>query len=679
MHSGARSAGPHRHFTYRPAVDGLRGIAVLCVLGFHAFPEYVPGGFVGVDVFFVISGFLITGIIADQLTHCEFSFANFYMRRVRRLFPALVLVLLASLGIGWLVLFPDEFERLGKHVAAAGLFAANVAFWRESGYFDAAAEFKPLLHLWSLGIEEQFYLVWPVLLVLLWRNRPLLMTVLHALVLGSFALSVGLATEAPVANFYLPFSRFWELGLGCSLALLKDGAWSDRFSSKARSFASQSLLYNLVPVLGLALIGVAVFQFSEDTPFPSWSALLPTIGALLILATPEQGWLQRSVLGAPILVGTGLISYALYLWHWPLLSFANILQAGSPSTVVKWLALLSGFALAWLTYRFVEVPVRRRRTVKIHLGLIAGGGVAALAGVGVYAAGGLAGRFDFDVQALQHGPRTDNVCRTQFIPERQFNYCRATRAAPPTIVFLGDSRAHAVYEGAVPLLAPNYSLMLLGRGGCPPMLNVRIRGYGPDEEVCEEVWGMFVRYIQRVKPPVVVLVGSGSFLLTDPKIELSREGVSSLEPAVAVFEYGVRSLVTALARTSTVIHIDEMPGFSTAPACFLRPVRLPTTQCSPELDRHEVERAMASYNAVLDRVQEAIPQLHRVDSVEVLCGTQTCSQQLAAGPILYSDEIHLSSLGGRMLVEKSGLPGLIAQALWATHGSTTRPLEVAER
>lgn len=670
MYSGIRSAAPVRLFSYRPAVDGLRGVAVLAVLGFHAFPDYVCGGFVGVDVFFVISGFLITGIIGRQLARHEFSFIDFYMRRVRRLFPALVLVLGATLCVGWIVLFPDEFERLGTHVGAAALFVANVAFLRESGYFDAATEFKPLLHLWSLGIEEQFYLVWPVVLVLFWRHRRLLLTVLCVLVLGSFVLSVRLAADAPVANFYLPFSRFWELGLGCMLALLKDGEWRAWFSEK------QSSLYNLVPLLGLACIGAAIFLFDASTPMPSWSTLLPAAGALLILATPETAWFQRNVLGAPILVWTGLISYALYLWHWPLLSFANILQAGSPPIAVKWLALLSSVALAWLTYRFIEVPVRRRKNFTVHLRLIASGALAAIAGMSVSAASGFAGRFDYDVGALRPGPRMDDMCRSRFAADEQFNYCRATSAQPPQILFLGDSRAQAVYEGAVSLLGAKYSMMLLARGGCPPVLDVRIRGYDPNEAGCEKTWEMFVRFAQRVRPQVVIIVGSGSSLLRSADIQLRRDPGPRQESNEAVFEYGLRSLVAELGRSSSVIHIGEVPGFATAPSCFLRPVRLPTTQCSPVIDQSEVERAMTAYNAVLDRVHRAVPKLHLVDPVKALCEAQTCSQRLAGGAILYSDDIHLSPLGGRMLVENTELPRLIAQGMDFRHGVATRPSEV---
>lgn len=207
---------------YRADIDGLRAIAVLAVVGFHAFPDYFPGGFVGVDVFFVISGFLISSIIFREVGRSTFRLPQFYARRIRRIFPALLIVLVACLLFGWFALLPDELEHLGKHVAAAATFVSNLALWQESGYFDRAAELKPLLHLWSLGVEEQFYLVWPMLLLLLWKRQQNIAITIVLLTLTSFMLSIALGQQSPSANFYFPFSRFWELGLGCLLAVVKE-------------------------------------------------------------------------------------------------------------------------------------------------------------------------------------------------------------------------------------------------------------------------------------------------------------------------------------------------------------------------------------------------------------------------------------------------------------------------
>lgn len=673
MRPDFQSAGHAKYFQYRAAVDGLRGIAVLAVLGFHAFPNVVPGGYVGVDVFFVVSGFLITSIIARQVRNDAFSFADFYWRRVRRLFPALILVLLATLALGWLVLLPDEFMRLGKHVAAAAAFVANIAFWRERGYFDVAAEFKPLLHLWSLGIEEQFYLVWPVLLVSLWKRRVLLFGVLSVLVIASFALSVMLSHSAPDANFYSPFSRFWELGAGCILALLYEYPVGARAGKHAIDPDRHGALCTALPLLGAALIAASIALLDDSTKFPGWAALLPVLGTLLILLAPEQAWFQRRVLGSRLLVSIGLISYALYLWHWPLLAFANIVEAGAPQPAIRWIALALSFLLAWATYRFVEIPARRRRQLKFNIGLAAAVVVAGFAGIAVYAVGGVVQRFDTDVQALRHGPRLDPQCLARFSEDDRINYCRTTSPEPPTIVVVGDSRAQAVYEGAAPLFAPQHSVMLLGRGGCPPLLNVRIRGYDLNEKDCEGIWQTFVRYIRAAQPKVVVIVGNGSSLITDRDVQLTRSGATTLESKEAVYEYGIRSLMTAIKQTSRVIHLSEIPGFDSAPSCFLRGVRLPTTRCVPEVERSEVENAMASYNRVLSRVRAAFPDVQFVDTLDVLCAEKTCSQWPQDKPILYSDAIHLSPAGGRLLVEHAELPRLISRGIRTAEAGVRSP------
>jgi peptidoglycan/LPS O-acetylase OafA/YrhL len=662
MHPDVQSAGHAKHFQYRPAVDGLRGVAVLAVLGFHAFPETVPGGYVGVDVFFVISGFLITGIIARQLLHADFSFPDFYWRRVRRLFPALVLVLATTLALGWFLLLPNEFQQLGKHATAAAAFLANFALWRESGYFDTAAEFKPLLHLWSLGIEEQFYLLWPAVLVALWKRQTALLVILSILVLASFALSVHMAQSAPVANFYWPVSRFWELGAGCLLALLMERSDAAVASATGdRRFLD--IGYNFLSLAGLALILASIASFDTNTPFPGWPALLPVAGTLLILATPGDAWLQRNVLGSRFLVWFGLISYALYLWHWPLLSFLNILEAGLPPVAVRWVALLSSILLAWLTYRYIELPVRRHKERRFNFRLAAAAAVAGVAGLVVYATGGVAQRFDADILALHHGPKLDKRCYARFSATAPINYCRTTSAESPSILFVGDSRAHAIYEIVAPLLAPEHAVMLLGRGGCPPVLDVHLSGYDPNEQECEQVWRTFVRYAQATKPKVIVVVGNGSSLITSPKIHLSRLGAHVAESKEATFEHGIRTLLSELTRYSRVIYLGEIPGYATPPACFLRAFKLPSTQCFPERAREQVDLAMAPYNRVLGRVQLSIPKVELIDAITVLCAANVCSQRPPGKPILYSDAVHLSPAGARLLVESTDLTSLISRDL----------------
>jgi peptidoglycan/LPS O-acetylase OafA/YrhL len=338
-------AHPH----YRPDIDGLRAVAVLAVVAFHAFPRSIKGGFIGVDIFFVISGFLISTIILLGLEHNTYSFVDFYARRIRRIFPALVLVLLACFALGRSVLFVGEYQQLGKHITAGASFLSNFVLWGESGYFEEATETKPLLHLWSLGIEEQYYLVWPLLLWAAWKWRNSIGPVIAGTVLMSFAYNVyALRTDA-VADFYSPQTRFWELLAGSLLAYtsLRGIRLSPHASATFDSWLSRRLYFptpsdrgsawlDLQSVLGATLIAASLLLLDKNFGFPGVWALLPVVGAVLIIASGSEAFVNRIVLSHPILVWFGLISFPLYLWHWPLLSFARIVESGSPSAGLRW-------------------------------------------------------------------------------------------------------------------------------------------------------------------------------------------------------------------------------------------------------------------------------------------------------------------------------------------------------
>ena len=395
------AAAPHAA-DYRPDIDGLRALAVLAVLAYHAFPAVLPGGFVGVDVFFVISGYLISGILAGELDAGRFSLARFYGRRVRRIFPALCLVLASCLAYGCVVLLPSELSRLGKHVAGGAGFVANLMFWREAGYFDRAAAAKPLLHLWSLGVEEQFYLAWPLLLWGAHRVRLHRTACILALAGASFTLNLVAAGHDPAGDFYAPATRMWELAVGALVGeesssflkkrtkkLLLLGYTSVERSATARAkafcffFSKKKAL--LASLLGLLVILAAAALLNAKTIFPGWLALLPAGGAALLIAAgpnaPVNRWLSR-----PAAVSVGLISYPLYLWHWPLLSYATILRRGRPPTPLMAAGLLCVSAgLAWLTWRYLETPIRRpgaraRKTVGLAVLMAAIG----TAGLGVW-------------------------------------------------------------------------------------------------------------------------------------------------------------------------------------------------------------------------------------------------------------------------------------------------------
>src|SRR6266403_459804 len=363
---------------YRPDIDGLRAIAVMLVVNFHAFPEAMPGGFIGVDIFFVISGFLITGIIVRELDQQRFSLLGFYNRRIRRIFPALIVVLCAALVLGSVWMLPAAYAQLGSDVFASAAFFANIALLLQSGYFDIESAKKPLLHLWSLGIEEQFYLFWPLMLMLVARLRLSTLAAVAALGVASFVLNVALIGSNPVATFYLPFTRAWELLAGAALAC----GWNQISQTGTAS--------NLRATIGLLLIATAAGVLDTKSAFPGWWAILPVAGAALLLSAPA-GWFCRSLLASPPLVWVGLISYPLYLWHWPLLVFFGIIKFAPLTLLERGLIVGLSFALAWITYRFVEIPLRFGRPSPLKIpGLCSGIVLVAVAGAVVAGRG-----FDF--------------------------------------------------------------------------------------------------------------------------------------------------------------------------------------------------------------------------------------------------------------------------------------------
>jgi peptidoglycan/LPS O-acetylase OafA/YrhL len=285
---------------YRADVDGLRAIAVLAVIAFHANPSFMPGGFAGVDIFFVISGFLIASLILGGLKGGSFSFLEFYARRIRRLFPALIVVLLATWVLGWFILPPTEYAELGRHTLAGAGFAANILNYAEVGYFDLPATAKPLLHLWSLGVEEQFYIIFPALLLLLWRYRAM-SSWLALIGLASFALNIALVRGHLSFTFYLPLTRFWEFIAGALLACAH--LYGRTFALPMHS-ASALPLRDVSAAIGMLLI-LAGISFAREDAFPGWWALLPVLGTFLIIGAGSQAWLNRVVLAHPKLVFVG--------------------------------------------------------------------------------------------------------------------------------------------------------------------------------------------------------------------------------------------------------------------------------------------------------------------------------------------------------------------------------------
>ncbi len=345
---------------YRPDVDGLRAIAILAVLLFHAFPSIFPGGFIGVDIFFVISGFLISSIIVSDLNADTFSFSGFYKRRIRRIFPALITVMLSTAIFGYFSLLPDELQRLGKHIMGGGTFSSNLVLLFESGYFNPASIRKPLLHLWSLGIEEQFYIFFPLILYLCFSRKFRLPCVISILAVISFLCNLHIFKSDKILDFYLPFSRVWELLAG---AALSTGFCAGKIESKGH------IPGLLLSVSGFALLILGFTSITPQDGYPGYKAVLPVLGTILLITAGQYSPLNKWLLANRYIVFIGLISYPLYLWHWPLLSFANIILGNDNDLIARILFIILSFVLAILTFLFIEKPLRfgKRKLIEAKL------------------------------------------------------------------------------------------------------------------------------------------------------------------------------------------------------------------------------------------------------------------------------------------------------------------------
>ena len=482
--------------TYRRDIDGLRAIAVLAVVGYHAFPGIVPGGFIGVDVFFVISGFLISTILIRSITSGEFSYYEFYAARLRRLAPALLLVLVACLGGGWLTLLATEYEQLGKHVAAGAAFIANLACWAEAGYFDTTALSKPLLHLWSLGVEEQFYFVWPALLALTWRRKGSFAKTILVVALISFAVNLVFGRVDPLGNFFSPISRFWELMLGALLA-----------SSAASSGATSPRKSNLGSAIGLLVVVLLSLLFTPHHSFPGVWALLPTAATCLIISSSSESWVNRVILSSRPLVAIGLVSYPWYLWHWPLLSFAQILNDGPCSVQVRLVLVAASLILAGATYLILERPVRAARNNRLLPPLLALALLAAAgAGLLVYAAEGFQARVlhgnpaGFPRESIDD-PEVDKcfLLEKQTLPFRRD--CDGAGATPLVLVW-GDSHARSLALGFAALArTEQFGLAIYAASGCPPIIDFSV-SIRPN---CRAINDFVLDRIKALRPKTVVL------------------------------------------------------------------------------------------------------------------------------------------------------------------------------
>jgi peptidoglycan/LPS O-acetylase OafA/YrhL len=634
----------HAKENYRRDIDGLRAFAVLSVVLYHAFPKAVRGGYVGVDVFFVISGFLISSILLKEIVEERFSLINFYGRRIRRIFPALAVCLAAVLAYGFVGLIPSELMQLGKHVFFGAAFLSNIAIWSDAGYFDMAATLKPLLHLWSLGIEEQFYIFWPALLwMIFWMKAPM-GRLLAVLFLASFSINVLLSITNITDDFFLPVPRFWELLAGAGLA------WRNQIvlAPRVRSWIS---------LVGLAALLISVALFTPDLRFPGWLALLPVAGAVaLILAGPEAT-INRTILSNRALVFVGLISYPFYLWHWPLISYAYIIRLGRTPTPLMAAGLVAtSFLLAWATYRFIEYPVRfgthRLRRTRIVAACVAALGASGLA---TWTMNGWPERFPallgLDMRKISEA-RNDAV----FQPTRGMdvlNYDGTLVAhlgkGDRKVALSGDSLLFQ-YGPRVQQLADEVQLAantyFVTGGSCAPVPGIIQRD---DFAHCADMPGIFFDLVRRERVRSVVLGaswagygGEGMQIERNGK-RLSLAKQDGKDAFYANLEDYVRLLQDQGANVYLVLGVPVHDTRFNPRAMVTR--SLTSFGVIPDVDKDAPISELRANYAITDEMLRSVAQhtgAQLLDAFPDICGNGSgCSPFFATAEPKYSDGIHL--------------------------------------
>jgi peptidoglycan/LPS O-acetylase OafA/YrhL len=632
---------------YRSDIDGLRAVAILLVVAFHAFPRWMRGGYVGVDVFFVISGYLISSIIMQELNNKNFRFFRFYGRRIKRIFPALLVVLVSCYVAGWYMLPIPDFKELGKQIAAGAGFVSNFLLWSESGYFDTAAEAKPLLHLWSLGVEEQFYLVWPAILWFTFRARIGALVSVALIAVISFGVNVEIARGDPVAAFYSPFTRFWELMLGSALAHLNlrgqpSLAMADdriKLRSGDGGRLNQSLAFrDFYSASGGLLIVVASVLLTKETRFPGWWGILPTMGAYLIIASGPSAWFNRVVLSNRIMVWFGLISYPLYLWHWPLLSFGHIIEGGlTPEMRVS--AVIVSIALAWATYQLVERPIHfgPNSPAKSFL-LTSALAMVGAVGLATLQRGGFPGRhpeqrYMGQTWEFERWWRAGTCALDTFHSIKNFApECvdPISNQPRPLVALWGDSHASALYPGLeAAKVAYSFRLAQFTGGFCIAVLNMDFKGSAH----CRERNDLVLRHLSTIKPDMVLL--AGYWRLYPPSFR-TRIG----ETVATLISLGVKRVVA----------VGDVPLWrKSLPVLMSEAARNDPQHRFPErLQEFTIDSAAESQ---LRSVVEQAGGTY-VSSTDILCNPDGCLTRTGEGPqdIMFWDAAHLTPAGSIYLV-----------------------------
>ena len=610
---------------YRREIDGLRALAVLPVILFHAGFKTFSGGFIGVDVFFVISGYLITTIILAELEQGKFSIVNFYERRARRILPALFLVMLVCIPFAWIWLLPSDMKGFSQSLIAVAVFASNILFWSESGYFDTATELKPLLHTWSLAVEEQYYVLFPLFLMLLWKlGKRCILVILGVVFAGSFAVAEWKSYAEPAAAFYLLPARAWELLIGAFAAF---------YLSKDNRKEFDKATGEVGGWLGVALILYAMFTYSETTPFPGLYALVPTLGAVLIILFATNQTTVGKFVGNKAFVGIGLVSYSAYLWHQPLFAFARHKGLNEDGNILFLQLSLVTFMFAYFSWKYVEAPFRKRgfvnRRLIFFLGLLFTFFFIYIGYLG-NRDNGFESRFKLvlsgDIGQTDFHKYIDAKyydCEPKIVAENALRWegflrCKQSKQGIPEIILLGDSHAEHLFLGLAEYIpSKNVAFYILdekpyiGVDNFKPIFNEILNNKAPQHII------LTMHFMERVDAS-----GSGLY-----------EGFSSTISAL-------------LKAGKSVTLVGDVPRFNQdAGQCVYSSPLKPKASCT--LSRNNVEQQLSVYNNILERLAREYG-LTYLSIYEDLCVDNLCSMS-KDDAILYRDDNHLNIIGSKLV------------------------------
>lgn len=623
-------------FNYRPDIDGLRAIAVIAVVVFHIFPETLPGGYVGVDVFFVISGFLIASVIFRDSSTSKFSLRDFYARRIRRIFPALSIVLGSSLVAGWFLLVPVDFKNLGKHTIAGSSFISNLVLWKESGYFDTSAELKPLLHLWSLGVEEQFYIFFPLLLLLIRRTRISRTAVISFFLCSSLIASVIITVKSPAGAFYNPLTRIWEILIGVLVADL---------NTKTRTVVPSPKTQQVLSVSGIALILGAIAQFNDLTPFPSWRALIPSIGAALVIISGPRSFLNANLLSRRLPINIGLISYPLYLWHWPILVFARIKFDSELDTLARFSIFFISVGAAYLTFQILEKPLRFRLAPKkavLSLSVLILG--ISLSGTMAYVFEGFPRRYSVEFQELvkfEPDVFTDALLGSCWIdqfekPNAFDKSCYSNNTKGEHWLVWGDSHAARLTPGLRNKLGGEVQVSQLTRSSCPPIIDIEFKE-------CQASNAYSMSLISKTAPDTVLMFGRWDTYLANNSASKLRSKLA--ETVRHLHRSGV----------DRILLLGPAPFWSgSLPTNMIEFVKTSDSKYLPERSQYRLDPIGKNSDKLLRSIAMTVPGIDYVSVYDILCESDGClvTTDGTVSGLTTWDYGHLTTPGAEYVIER---------------------------